>query len=87
VAMGIAIEMIKGLQYKLRMMGVPIEGPCNEFCDNNAVVINSNNPESTLMKKHTAINYHCTRGGPLQQRLYKLLRGYIYELSRFVDKV
>ena len=56
-----AIEMIEGLWYKLRMMGVPIEGPCNVFCDNNAVVINSKNPESMLKKKHAAINYHCTR--------------------------
>ena len=31
------------------------------FCNNNAVDINSKNPESTFMKKHTAINYHCTR--------------------------
>ena len=61
VAMRIAIEMIEGLRYKLRMMGVPIEGPCNVFCDNNAVVINSKNPESMLKKKHAAINYHCTR--------------------------
>ena len=59
--MRIAIEMIEGLQYKLRMMGVPIEGPCNVFCNNNAVVINSKNPESMLKKKHAAINYHCTR--------------------------
>ena len=43
------------------MMGVLIEGPCNVFCDNNAVVINSKNPELTLKKKHAAINYHCTR--------------------------
>ena len=57
----IAIEMIEGLWYKLRMMGVPIEGPCNVFCDNNAVVINSKNLESMLKKKHAAINYHRTR--------------------------
>ncbi|KAI2501495.1 Reverse transcriptase (RNA-dependent DNA polymerase) [Fragilaria crotonensis] len=44
VAMRIAIEMIEGLRYKLRMMGVGIEGPCNVFCDNNAVVLNSVNP-------------------------------------------
>ena len=56
-----AIEMIEGLWYKLRMMGVPIEGPCNVFCDNNAVVINSKYPESMLKKKHTAIKYHCMR--------------------------
>ena len=61
VAMRIAIEMIEGLRYKLRMMRVPIEGPCNVFRDNNAVVINSKNPESMLKKKHAAINYHLTR--------------------------
>ena len=61
VAMRIAIEMIEGLRYKLRMMGTPIDGPCNVFCDNNAVVINSRSPESMLKKKHAAINYHRTR--------------------------
>ena len=45
------------LRYKLRMFGVPIEGPCNVFCDNNGVVKNTSIPESTLMKKHNAINY------------------------------
>ena len=59
--MRIAIEMIEGLQYKLRMMGVPIEGPYNVFCNNNAVVIKSKNPESMLKKNHAAINYNCMR--------------------------
>ena len=35
-------DLIEGLQYKLRMMGVPIEGPYNVFCNNNAVVIATN---------------------------------------------
>ena len=61
VVMRIAIEMIEGLQYTLHMMGVQIESFCNVFGDNNAVVINSKNPESMLKKKHAAINYHCTR--------------------------
>ena len=61
VAMRIAIEMIEGLRYKLGMMGVPIEGLCYVFCNNNTVVINSKNPKSMLKKKHAAINYHCTR--------------------------
>ena len=61
VAMRIAIEMIEGLRYKLRMMGVDIQGPCNLFCDNNAVVLNSTVPESMLKKKHAAINYHRAR--------------------------
>ena len=59
--MRIAIEMIEGLQYKLRMMGVGIDGPCIVFCDNNAVVLNTVNPESILKKKHAAIIYHRAR--------------------------
>jgi hypothetical protein len=61
VALRIAIEMIEGLRYKLRMMGVEIVGPCNVFCDNNAVVLNAGQPESMLKKKHAAINYHRAR--------------------------
>ncbi len=32
-AMKNAVEMIEALRYKLRMFGVPIEGPTNVFCD------------------------------------------------------
>jgi hypothetical protein len=59
--MRIALELIEGLRYKLRMMGIPIDGPTNVFCDNQAVVQNTTAPESTLKKKHTAINYHRVR--------------------------
>ena len=31
---------------------------CDVFCDNHGVVKNLNILESTLMKKHNAINYH-----------------------------
>jgi hypothetical protein len=61
VAAKTAIEMVEGLRYKLRMMGVTIDGPTNLFCDNDSVVQNSSNPESTLKKKHNAIAYHRTR--------------------------
>ena len=50
--------MLVALRYKIRMFGMPIEGPCNMFCDNSGVVKNTSIPESTLMKKHNAINYH-----------------------------
>jgi hypothetical protein len=43
------------------MFGVPIDGPANVFCDYRGVVMNANIPESTLMKKHNAINYHAVR--------------------------
>ena len=61
VAMRIAVELVEALRYKLRMFGVPIEGPTNVFCDNEAVTKNSIFPESTLKKKHNSIAYHRTR--------------------------
>ena len=61
VAMRIARDMIVALRIKLRMMGVPIVGPCDLFCDNLGVVKNTSIPESTLNKKHNAINYHAVR--------------------------
>jgi len=63
LAMRIALELIEGLRYKLRMFGVPIDGPCNVFCDNNAVVLNTTVPDSQLKKKHAAVNYHRVREG------------------------
>ena len=56
-----ATEMIQALRYKLCLMGIPIDGPTNMFCDNEAVVRNSTMPESTLKKKHVAICYHRVR--------------------------
>jgi hypothetical protein len=61
VALRICKELIVALRYKLRMFGVPIDGPANVFCDNRGVVKNASIPESTLMKKHNAINYHAVR--------------------------
>ena len=61
VALRIAIEMIEGLRYKLRMMGVPIDGACKVFCDNSSVVQNTTRPESPLKKKANSICYHKAR--------------------------
>lgn len=61
VAMQIAIELIEGLRYKLRMMGVPIEGSCNVLCDNESVVKNVKRPESSCKKKHNSVAYHKAR--------------------------
>ena len=54
-------ELIVSLRYKLRMFGVPIDGPADVYCDNQGVVKNASIPESTLTKKHNAINYHAVR--------------------------
>jgi hypothetical protein len=61
VAMKQAVELVEGLRYKLRMMGVEVDGPTNVFCDNEAVVSNTTRPESTLKKKHNAIAYQRAR--------------------------
>ena len=61
VSMKQAVELVEGLRYKLRMMGVEVDGPTNVFCDNEAVVKNTTRPESTLKKKHNAIAYHRAR--------------------------
>lgn len=60
LAMRLAVEMIEGLRYKLRMLGVPLEEEACVFCDNNSVVMNVK-PESALKKKHAAINWHRVR--------------------------
>lgn len=51
-------KMIEAMRYKLRVFGIPIDGPANVFCDNTSVVTNSTVPDSTLKKKHNAIAYH-----------------------------
>ena len=61
LAMKTATELIEGLKYKLRMFGVPINGPARIFCDNESVVINGSYPESSLKKKHCSIAFHRVR--------------------------
>jgi hypothetical protein len=61
VAMRQAIELIKSLRYKLRMFGIPFEGPTDIFCDNESVFKNVSRPESVLSKKQHSISYHATR--------------------------
>ena len=55
IALRIATEMIEGLRYKLRIFGVPINGPADVFCDNQSVVNNVSIPSSVLNKKHNFI--------------------------------
>jgi hypothetical protein len=56
-----AVDMIEGLRYKLRMMGIPLDGSTLVFCNNEGVVQNTMAPESPLKKKHVAICDHRCR--------------------------
>jgi hypothetical protein len=48
VAMKLGVEVLHGIRYKLRMMGVPIAGPTYVYGDNMSVIHNTQQPESTL---------------------------------------
>ena len=61
VAMKLGVEHSRSLRYKLRMMGVPINGPTNVYGDNMSVIHNTQRPESTLKKKSHSICYHFIR--------------------------
>jgi len=61
VAMKNGIECVRGIRYKLRMMGVKISGPTYVYGDNMSVIHNTQKPESTLKKKSNSICYHAIR--------------------------
>ena len=54
---------VRGLRYKLRMMGIHINGPTYVFGDNKAVLVNSAVPNSVLKKKSNSIAYHFVHEG------------------------
>ena len=61
VAMKHGMEAVRGLRYKLRMMGVPLSGPSYFYGDNMSVIHNTQHPESTLKNKSNSVCYHAIR--------------------------
>jgi hypothetical protein len=61
VAMKNGMETLCGLRYKLRMLGIPIEGPAYVYGDNMSVIHSTQRPESMLKKKNS-VCYHYCRG-------------------------
>ena len=61
VAMKHGIETVRGIRYKLRMMGLKLSGPTFVYGDNMSVIHNTQRPESTLKKKSNSICYHAIR--------------------------
>ena len=57
----IGMETLRGLRYKLCMMGVPIFGPLLIYGDNMSVIQNTQRLDSTLKKKSNSIYYHVIR--------------------------
>jgi len=61
VAMKTGVATVRGLRYKLRMMGIEVDGPTIIYGDNMSVIHNTSKPESTLKKKCNSICYHAVR--------------------------
>ena len=69
----IAIELVEGVCYKLRMMGIKLEALAILLCDNESTVKNTSRPESLI--KRSATRLPITR----QERQHQLVR---FELSK-----
>ena len=63
IAMKQCCECLRGLRHKLRMMGIPCEGPAYIYGDNQSVLANTTIPDSTLKKKNQSIAHHFVREG------------------------
>ena len=63
VALKLGMERLRGLQYKLCMMGVVISGPSYIYGDIMSIIHNTQPQrlESTLMKKSHSLCYHAAR--------------------------
>ena len=55
VVMKTGVETLRSIRYKLRMMGVEIDGPTYIYGDNQSVVNNTFKSESVLKKKSNSI--------------------------------
>ena len=58
IAMKQCCEYVRGLRYKLWMMGISCEDPTFIYGDNQSVLANTTIPDSTLKKKSQSITYH-----------------------------
>jgi len=63
IAMKTACEYVRGLRYKLRMMGIRVTNPSFIYGDNKSVLWNVTIPDSMLKKKCHGISYHFCREG------------------------
>jgi hypothetical protein len=64
VAVKQGIEELRGIRYKLQLIGVGLGGPAYAYGDNMSVIYNNNTlmHKSVLKKKSTSICYHFIRG-------------------------
>ena len=82
VAMKLVMELLRGIRYRIRMMGVPIFGPSLIYGDNMSIIHSTQQPESTLKKKSNYIAYHEVRESVA---MGELLTGHVGKNSNPAD--
>ena len=68
IAMKQYCEYIHGLWYKLRMMGILVQGPTYIYGDNKSVLANTMILDSTLKKKSQSNMYHFVHEGATKNK-------------------
>ena len=63
IAMKQCCEYIRGLRYKLRMVGITVDAPAFVFGDNQSMLTNASITHPTLKKKSSSIAFHFVREG------------------------
>ena len=68
IAMKHTTEYVRGLQYKLRSMGIPVDKCAYIYGDNKSVLVNSDTLHSQLKKKSNSVaHHHVCEGSALDQ--------------------
>ena len=75
-------EYVRGLRYKLRMMGIPVIGCLFLYVNNQSVSCNIFIPDSTLKKKNHAIAYHFIQEGVAEE---EWVTGYVKSENNAAD--
>ena len=81
-AMKQCCEYLKGLLYKLRMMGIPVIGCSFLYGDNQYILCNTCIPDSTMKKKNHAIAYQIVREGVARE---EWVTGYVKSKNNAAD--
>jgi len=55
------VDKVIAERYKLRALGVPLDGPAYMFGDNKSVVLSASIPTHGLNKRHNALAFHRVR--------------------------
>ena len=63
IALKQCAEYLTGLRFKLRMMGISVDGLAYIYEDNKYVLVSSSQPNSVLKNKSNSIAYHYVSKG------------------------